>query len=145
VVKLTTHLNLVPKNGWNYTSAPPHAFTARRGTTSPLMQYFLPVSEANQENLLHDSRFRDVDVTLTNQPTPRRRALLQKLKSPQLVKKFPTFHGSRRFITTLTNDRNLCYPEPDQSRPYCPIHLHCLCCTKGEVQVRGNTKCFVLS
>ena len=32
------------------------------------MQHFLSGSEANHENLLQDSRFRDVDVTLTNQP-----------------------------------------------------------------------------
>jgi len=31
------------------------------------------------------------------------RVLLEKLTGLQLVKKFPTFHGSRRFITALTN------------------------------------------
>jgi hypothetical protein len=50
--------------------------------------------------------------------------------------------GSSPYLqTTVTYS----YPEPDQSRPYCPTHLHCLCCTKREVQVRGNAKCFVLS
>ena len=71
------------------------------------MQYFLSGSEANHENLLQDSQFRVVDVALTNQPTPGRRALRQKPKSPQLVKKFSAFHGTRRFITALTNDRHL--------------------------------------
>jgi hypothetical protein len=42
---------------------------ARRGTTLPLMQYFLSGSEKNHENLLQDSRFWDVEFTLTKQPT----------------------------------------------------------------------------
>lgn len=33
------------------------------------MQYFLSGSEPNHENLLQGARFRNVDVTLTNQPT----------------------------------------------------------------------------
>ena len=36
------------------------------------------------------------------------RVLLEKLT--QLVKKFPTFHGTRRFITTLTSVRHLSVP-----------------------------------
>ena len=35
------------------------------------------------------------------------RVLLEKLTGLQLVKKFPTFHGTRRFITTLTSVRHL--------------------------------------
>ena len=37
--------------------------------------------------------------------TPRSRVLLEKLTGFQLVKKFPTFHGTRRFITALTSVR----------------------------------------
>jgi len=33
------------------------------------------------------------------------RVLLAKLTGLQLVKKFPAFHGNRRFITALTIDR----------------------------------------
>ena len=35
------------------------------------------------------------------------RVLLEKLTSLQLVKKFPAFHGTRRFITALTSVRHL--------------------------------------
>ena len=39
--------------------------------------------------------------------TPWCRVLLEKLTSLQLVKKFPSFHGTRRFITALTSVRHL--------------------------------------
>ena len=39
--------------------------------------------------------------------TPWWRALLDKLTGLQLVKKFPAFHGTRRFITALTSVRHL--------------------------------------
>jgi len=39
--------------------------------------------------------------------TPWRTVLLEKLIGLQLVKKFPAFQGTRRFITTLTNVRHL--------------------------------------
>ena len=39
--------------------------------------------------------------------TPWCRALLEKLTGLQLVKKFPAFHGTRRFITALTSVRHL--------------------------------------
>ena len=35
------------------------------------------------------------------------RVLLEKLTGFQLVKKFPAFHGTRRFITTFTSARHL--------------------------------------
>ena len=38
---------------------------------------------------------------------PRCRVLLEKLTGLQLVKKFPAFHGTRRFITALTSVRHL--------------------------------------
>ena len=34
-------------------------------------------------------------------------SLLEKLTGLQLVKKFPAFHGTTRFITTLTSVRHL--------------------------------------
>jgi len=34
---------------------------------------------------------------------PWSRVLLEKLTGSQLFKKFPTFYGTRRFITTLTS------------------------------------------
>ena len=39
--------------------------------------------------------------------TPRCRVLLEKLTGLQLVRKFPAFHGARRFITALTSVRHL--------------------------------------
>ena len=52
--------------------------------------------------------------------------LLEKLTGLQLVKKFPTFHGTRRFITALTSVRHLSlswaspiqsiYPHPTSCR-----------------------------
>ena len=43
--------------------------------------------------------------------TPRCRVLLEKLTGLQPVKKFPAFHGTRRFITALTSVRHLLSPE----------------------------------
>ena len=39
--------------------------------------------------------------------TPRCRILLEQLTGLQLVKKFPAFHGTQRFITALTSVRHL--------------------------------------
>ena len=49
--------------------------------------------------------------------TPWCRVLLEKLTGLQLVKKFPTFHGTRRFITALTSVRHmsLSWANPIQS------------------------------
>ena len=68
--------------------------------------------------------------------TPRCRALLEKLTGLQLVKKFPAFHGTRRFITALTSVRHLflswaspiqsIYPHPTSWRSILILstHLH---------------------
>ena len=49
--------------------------------------------------------------------TPWCRILLKKLTGLQLVKKFPAFHGTRRYITTLTSVRqqSLSWASPIQS------------------------------
>jgi hypothetical protein len=39
---------------------------------------------------------------LTNQPTPWSSALLEKLPVAQLLKNFPIFYGTQRFISTFT-------------------------------------------
>ena len=44
---------------------------------------------------------------LTYLLTPWYRVLLEKLTGLQLVRKFPAFHGTPRFITALTNARHL--------------------------------------
>ena len=51
--------------------------------------------------------------------TPWSRALLEKLTGSQLVKKFPAFYGTRRFITAFTNARrlSLSWPSSIHSMP----------------------------
>jgi hypothetical protein len=39
--------------------------------------------------------------------TPSSRVSLEKLSGLQLVKKFPTFYGTRRFLTALTSARHV--------------------------------------
>ena len=60
-------------------------------------------------------------TTITYLLTPQCRVLLEKLTGLQLVKKFPAFHGTRRFITALTSVRHLSlsWASPIQS-----IYLH---------------------
>ena len=49
----------------------------------------------------------ELNYFLTYLITPWCRVLLEKLTGLQLVKKFPAFHGTRRFITALTSVRHL--------------------------------------
>jgi len=49
------------------------------------------------------------------------RVLLEKPSGLQLVKKFPAFHGTQRFITALKASAICLYPGPDQSSPYTHI------------------------
>jgi hypothetical protein len=58
---------------------------------------------------------------LTYLLTPWSRVLPEKLKRPKLLKKFPAFYRTRRFITAFTRARSCPYPEPDWSSP-CPPH-----------------------
>ena len=53
--------------------------------------------------------------------TPWCRVLLEKLIGLQLVKKFPAFHGTRRFITALTSVRHLSL---SWASPIQPIYPH---------------------
>jgi len=66
--------------------------------------------------------------------TPWCRVLLEKLPGLQLVKKFPAFHGTRRFITALTSFRHLSlswaspiqsiYPHPTSCRSILILSTH---------------------
>ena len=66
--------------------------------------------------------------------TPRCRVLLEKLTGLQLVKKFPAFHGTPRFITALTSVRHLSlswaspiqsiYPHPTSWRSILILSTH---------------------
>jgi len=62
------------------------------------------------QGLLSLSVSRDLSYSsflLTYSLTPWSRVLHEKLTSSQLVKKFPAFYGSRRFITAFTSARHL--------------------------------------
>ena len=71
---------------------------------------------------------------LTYLLTPWCRALLEKVTGLQLVKKFPAFHGTRRFITALTSVRHLSlswarpiqsiYPHPTSWRSVLILSTH---------------------
>ena len=71
---------------------------------------------------------------LTYLLTPWCRVLLEKLTGLQLVKKFPAFHGTRRFITALTSVRHLSlswanpiqsiYPHPTSCRSILILSTH---------------------
>jgi len=66
--------------------------------------------------------------------TPWCRVLLEKQTGLQLVKKFPAFHGTRRFITALTSVRHLSlswaspiqyiYPHPTSWRSILILSTH---------------------
>ena len=71
---------------------------------------------------------------LTYLLTPWCRVLLKKLTDLQLVKKFPAFHGTRRFITALSSVRHLSlswanpiqsiYPHPTSRRSILKLSTH---------------------
>jgi len=72
--------------------------------------------------------------SLTYLLTPRCRVLPEQLTGLQLVKKFPAFHGTRRFITALTSARHLSlswaspiksiYPHPTSCRSILILSIH---------------------
>ena len=75
-----------------------------------------------------------VTCLLTYLLTPWCRVLIEKLSGLQLVKKFPAFHGTRRFITALTSVRQLSlswsspiqsiYPHPTSWRSILILSTH---------------------
>ena len=75
-----------------------------------------------------------ITYLLTYLLTPWCRVLLEKLTGLQLVKKFPAFHGTRRFITALTSVRHLSlswaspiqsiYPHPTSWRSILILSTH---------------------
>ena len=77
---------------------------------------------------------RNVTYLLTYLLTPLCRVLLEKLTGLQLVKKFPAFHGTRRFISALTSIRHLSlswaspiqsiYPHPTSWRSILILSTH---------------------
>ena len=61
---------------------------------------------------------------LTYIPTSWCRVLLEKLTGLQLVKKFPAFHGTRKFITALTT---VCHLSLSWASPIQSIYPHPTC------------------
>ena len=57
--------------------------------------------------VLRPEKYTECLVLYTYSLTPWCRVLLEKLTGLQLVKKFPAFHGTRRFITALISVRHL--------------------------------------
>ena len=80
----------------------------------------------------HGSNFRI--QFFVDKRNPRCRILLEQLTGLQLVKKFPAFHGTRRFITALTSFRHLSlswaspiqsiYPHPTSWRSVLILSTH---------------------
>ena len=80
------------------------------------------------------SNYNATPYLLTDLLTPWCRVLLEKLTGLQLVKKFPAFHGTRRFITALTSVRHLSlswaspiqsiYPHPTSWRSVLILFTH---------------------
>ena len=86
----------------------------------------------NEHNYIHQH------YLLTYLLTPWCRVLLEKLTGLQLVKKFPAFHETRRFITALTRLRQLSlswasplqsiYPHPTPWRSILILSIHLSLC-----------------
>ena len=84
------------------------------------------------------SEFRKTLHTHTYLVSPWCRVLVEKLTGLQLVKKFPAFHGNRRFITALTSVRHLSlswarpiqsiYPHPTSRRSILILSTHLRLC-----------------
>ena len=107
-------------------SAPQHArhLYLTRGFVHVNAHHWIPARYINSLYIL----------LLTYLLTPRCRVLLEKLPGLQLVKKFPAFHGTRRFITALTSVRQLSlswaspiqsiYPHPTSWRSILILSTH---------------------
>jgi hypothetical protein len=82
--------------------------------------------DQSQDFCLHAITSSTTRCTIYYLLTPWCRVLLEQLTSLQLVKKFPAFHGTRRFITAFTRVRHLSlswasliqstYPQPTSWR-----------------------------
>ena len=70
-----------------------------------------------------DFGFNNRETRIAYLLNPWSRVLLEKLTGLQLVKKFPAFCGTRRFVTVFISAHHLPYPEPARSSPYSHIPL----------------------
>ena len=91
--------------------------------------FILDASDIQQQHAMNV-----LSVTYSFLLTPWCRVILEKLTGLQLVKKFPAFHGTQRFITALTNVRHLSlswaspvqsiYPHPTSWRYVLILYTH---------------------
>ena len=101
------------------------------------MLLYLISSALHELQIIHFKTFHmfyTIMYNFTYSLTPRWRVLLEKLTGLQLVKKFPAFHGTRRFITALTSVRHLSrswaspiqyiYPHPTSWRSILILSTH---------------------
>jgi len=96
--------------------------------------FFIVIEIASQEVTPHKGRTNPERLGRPGFLTPWCRALLERLTDLQLVKKFPSFHGTRRFITALTSVRHLSlswaspiqsiYPHPTSWRSILILFTH---------------------
>ena len=105
-------------------------FVNESATPSVLyVTYFIFVG-SHRTHLVQSARKKNNTYLLT----PWCRVLLEKLTGLQIVKKFPAFHGTRRFITALTSVRHLSlsraspiqsiYPHPTSWRSILILSIH---------------------
>ena len=103
----------------------------------PIFYFFCPTSASILRRIhvyIHISDSIEIVFELPLLLAPWYRVLLEKLTGLQLVKKFPTFHGTRRFITALTSVRHLAlswaspirsiYPRPTSWKPILVLSTH---------------------
>ena len=102
----------------------------------PLLPLLFVVQKSGSYQVVkkHKHIVRIYKYLLTYLLTPWCRILLEKLTGLQLVKKFPSFHGTRRFITALTSVRHLSlswacpiqsiYPHPTSWRSIVILSTH---------------------
>jgi hypothetical protein len=70
-------------------------------------EYFLPLKKHTMINFLYKTDKFNIIIIIIIIITPWSRVLLEKLTGFQVVKKFPTFYATRKFITVFTSARHL--------------------------------------
>ena len=96
----------------------------KRDKTFKILKYLLTLNQLLKCGIVFT-------YLLTYLLTPYSRVLLEKLTGFQLVKKFPAFYGTRRFITAVTSSRHLSvswvssihstFPHPTSRRSILPL------------------------
>ena len=92
-------------------------FWTRAATCVNTFELYAVIESASEHRIVLNR------ALLPRKLTPWSRVLLEKLTSSQLVKKFPAFYGTRRFVTAFTSARHLSlsWARSVQSMPPHPI------------------------